>query len=107
ADNMTAREALRLATRGGAEVLNRDDIGQIASGFAADLAIFDRNMIDFSGTQTDPLAALIFCGPVKPRHVMINGRFVVRDFHLASMDMNNLLARHDKAARQLLSRSGY
>ncbi|MBL6781728.1 MAG: 8-oxoguanine deaminase, partial [Alphaproteobacteria bacterium] len=50
---------------------------------------------------------LIFCGPVKPRHVMINGRFVVRDFHLASMDMNNLLAQHDRAARQLLSRSGY
>jgi cytosine/adenosine deaminase-related metal-dependent hydrolase len=107
ADNMTAREALRVATRGGAEVLNRDDIGQIAAGFSADMAIFDRNVIDFSGTQTDPLAALIFCGPVKPRHVMINGQFVVSDFHLASMDMGSLLERHDAAARQLLIRSGY
>ncbi len=107
ADNMTAREALRVATRGGAEVLNRDDIGQIATGYSADLAIFDRQAIDFSGTQTDPLAALIFCGPVKPRHVMINGRFVVNDFHLTSMDMPQLLERHDASARQLLTRSGY
>lgn len=107
ADNMTAREALRVATRGGAEVLNRDDIGQIKAGFSADLAIFDRNIVDFSGTQTDPLAALIFCGPVQPRHVMINGRLVVNDFHLASTDMAKLLERHDTSARQLLTRSGH
>ncbi len=104
ADNMTARQALRLATRGGAETLNRDDIGQIAAGFAADLAIFDRNCIDFSGTQSDPLAALVFCGPVKPRHVMVNGRMVVKDGMLARLDMQNLLTRHDKAARALLNR---
>ena len=104
ADNMTARQALRLATRGGAETLNRDDIGQIAVGFAADLAIFDRNYIDFSGTQSDPLAALVFCGPVKPRHVMVNGRMVVKDGTLARLDMQNLLTRHDKAARALLNR---
>ena len=104
ADNMTARQALRLATRGGAETLNRDDIGQIAAGFGADLAIFDRNCIDFSGTQSDPLAALVFCGPVKPRHVMVNGRMVVKDGMLARLDMQNLLTRHDKAARALLDR---
>jgi 8-oxoguanine deaminase len=107
ADNMTAREALRLATRGGAEVLNRDDIGQITPGFSADLAIFDRHSIDFSGTQTDPLAALIFCGPVKPRHVMINGQFVVKDFTLTTMNMDDLLHRHDAAARGLLTRAGW
>ena len=106
AGNLTAREALRLATRGGAEVLNRDDIGQIRAGFSADLAIFDRRAIEFSGTQTDPLAALIFCGPVKPRHVLINGRFVVRDWQLTSMEMRDLLTRHDRAARNLLTRAG-
>ena len=106
AGNLSAREALRLATRGGAEVLNRDDIGQIRAGFSADLAIFDRRAIEFSGTQTDPLAALIFCGPVKPRHVLINGRFVVRDWHLTSMEMHDLLTRHDRAARDLLTRAG-
>ena len=104
ADRMTARQALRLATRGGAETLNRQDIGQIAPGFAADLAIFDRNCIDFTGTQSDPLAALVFCGPVKPRSVMVGGRMVVKDWALTTLDMGALLAHHDKAARALLNR---
>ena len=103
---MTAREALRLATRGGAEVLGRDDIGRIEAGYGADLAIFERNVVDFSGTQTDPLAALVFCGPVKPRHVMVGGRFVVEDYNLATMDLPVLLERHDAAARGLLARAG-
>ena len=104
ADNMTAREALRIATRGGAETLNRHDIGQIAPGFAADLACFKRDCVDFSGTQSDPLAALVFCGPVKPVHVMINGKMVVKDGHLTTLDINRLLTRHDTAARNLLNR---
>ena len=106
ADNLTARQALRMATRGGADVLGRHDIGQLKVGYSADLAIFNTQIIDFAGTQTDPLAALIFCGPIKPRDVMINGRFVVRDGHLASMNLQDLLARHDSAARGLLSRAG-
>jgi cytosine/adenosine deaminase-related metal-dependent hydrolase len=104
ADKMTAREALRVATRGGAETLNRHDIGQIAPEFAADLAIFDRNCIDFSGTQSDPLAALVLCGPVKPRHVMTAGRMVVTDGRLTRLDLGALLTRHDAAARALLNR---
>ena len=104
ADRMTARQALRLATRGGADTLNRHDIGQIATGFAADLAIFDINCIDFTGTQSDPLAALVFCGPVKPRSVMVGGRMVVKDGALTTLDMGALLTRHDKAARFLLNR---
>jgi len=102
--NMTAREALRLATRGGAEVLNRDDIGQLREGYCADLAIFHRHCIDFAGTQTDPIAALVFCGPVKPRHVVINGRFVVRDHELTTYPLQKMLQEHDKAARELLDR---
>ena len=104
---MSAREALFIATRGGAAVLGRHDIGQIAPGFAADFAIFDKNVIDFAGTQTDPLAALVFCGPVKPRDVMINGKFVVRDGHLATMPLATLLECHDKAASGLLRRAGH
>ena len=95
---------MRLATRGGAEVLNRDDIGQLRDGYCADLAIFHRHCIDFAGTQTDPLAALVFCGPVKPRHVMINGRFVVRDHELTTYPLQKMLHEHDKAARDLLDR---
>ena len=66
ADNMTARQALRLATRGGAETLNRDDIGQITAGFAADLAIFDRNCVFPAHNQTR--LPLVFCGPVNTFH---------------------------------------
>ena len=105
ADNLTARQALRLATRGGADVLNRRDIGQVATGFAADLAIFNRHCIELSGTQTDPLAGLVFCGPVKPRHVLINGKWVVRDHHLTTLSLPELLDRHDRCAKDLLNRS--
>ena len=105
ADNLTARQALRLATRGGADVLNRKDIGQIAPGFAADIAIFNLNCIELSGTQTDPLAGLIFCGPVKPRHVLINGIWVVRDNQLLTLSLPDLLVRHDTQAKALFNRA--
>ena len=105
ADNLTARQALRLATRGGADVLNRKDIGQIAPGFAADIAIFNLNCIELSGTQTDPLAGLIFCGPIKPRHVLINGIWVVRDNQLLTLSLPDLLVRHDSQAKALFNRA--
>ncbi|HCD64081.1 MAG TPA: 8-oxoguanine deaminase [Alphaproteobacteria bacterium] len=105
ADNLSARQALRLATRGGAEVLNRHDIGQIAPGFGADMAIFSRNCIELSGTQTDPLAGLVFCGPVKPRHVLINGKWVVREHQLTTLSLPDLLDRHHRCATDLLNRS--
>ena len=105
ADNLTARQALRLATRGGADVLNRKDIGQIAPGFAADIAIFNLNCIELSGTQTDPLAGLVFCGPVKPRHVLINGNWVVRDNQLLTLSLPDLLVRHDSQAKALFNRA--
>ena len=105
ADNLTARQALRLATRGGADVLNRKDIGQIAPGFAADIAIFNLNCIELSGTQTDPLAGLIFCGPVKPRHVLINGSWIVRDNQLLTLSLPELLVRHDSQAKALFNRA--
>ena len=98
ADNLSARQALRLATRGGAEVLNRHDIGQIAPGFGADMAIFSHNCIELSGTQTDPLAGLVFCGPVKPRHVLINGKWVVREHQLTTLSLPDLLDRHHRCA---------
>ena len=105
AASLTARQALRLATRGGADVLNRKDIGQIAPGFAADIAIFNRNCIELSGTQTDPLAGLVFCGPIKPRHVLVNGKWVVRDSQLSNMSLPDLLVRHDRQAQALFNRT--
>lgn len=100
---LNAREALRLATRGGAEVLNRRDIGQISPGYAADMAVYDRDVIDFAGSWTDPVAALIFCGPVKTRHTIIHGRLVVEDGQLTSLDLPSLLECHKQAALTLLA----
>ncbi|XDZ65841.1 8-oxoguanine deaminase [Alphaproteobacteria bacterium LSUCC0684] len=100
---LTARDALTMATRDGARVLNRDDIGQIAPNYAADMAVFDLNQIDFAGALHDPVAALIFCGPVKTRHTIINGRLVVRDGILTTMDLGELMQRHRKFSLDLVN----
>jgi len=100
---LTARDALTMATRDGARVLNRDDIGQIAPNFAADMAVFDLNQIDFAGALHDPVAALIFCGPVKTRHTIINGKLVVRDGILTTMDLGELMQRHRKFSLDLVN----
>ena len=84
---LSARQALELATLGGAAVLGRDDIGSLAPGKAADLIAFDLNRIEFAGGLHDPLAALLFCAPVKVAYSFINGRRVVENGHLVSMDI--------------------
>jgi cytosine/adenosine deaminase-related metal-dependent hydrolase len=99
---LTAREALEMATRGGAEVLNRDDIGQIAIGKAADLAVFDLNHIAFAGALHDPVAALIFCQSVPAAYTIVNGNIVVREGQLTTVDLPNLVARHNRLAAKLM-----
>jgi cytosine/adenosine deaminase-related metal-dependent hydrolase len=100
---MTARQALEIATVGGAQVLNRTDIGRIAPGMAADLAIFDLNDLQFAGALHDPVAALALCGPVPPLHTLVNGRFVVRDRRLTTLDLGALIRRHNQLAAQLIN----
>ena len=100
---LTARDALEIATRDGARVLNRQDIGVLAPGYAADIAIFDHNVIDFAGAHSDPIAALILCGPVKPRHTIINGKLVVRDGQLTTMNLQELMQRHRKFSIDLVN----
>ena len=106
-DAMTAREALAVATRGGASVLGRDDIGILAPGYAADIAAFDRRSIDFAGSDWDPLASLLFCGPVKASYTIVNGRVVVDQGRLATMDMDRLLSCHAEMAHDLMQTSGH
>lgn len=106
-DAMSAREALSLATRGGAAVLGRDDIGMLAPGMAADIACFDRRSIDFAGSDWDMLASLLFCGPVKTSYTIINGKIIVAEGMLASMDMNVLLAKHQTMTHDLMEKSGH
>ena len=85
ADAMSAREALEIATRGGAQVLGRDDIGQIAPGFRADIAIWDVSGIDSAGSW-DP-AALVIAGPSRVRNLFVEGRRVVADGQIATIDL--------------------
>jgi cytosine/adenosine deaminase-related metal-dependent hydrolase len=99
---MTAREALEIATRGGAEVLNRDDIGHLAPGMSADLAIYPLDDVAQAGAQHDPLAALLLCQPPRATHTIVHGRFVVRDGRLATVDLPQLVTAHNRLARSLL-----
>jgi cytosine/adenosine deaminase-related metal-dependent hydrolase len=100
---VTARDVLEIATRGGARVLGRDDIGHIAPGMAADLAIFDLNQPAFAGALHDPVAALIFCGPVSAAYTIVNGAVVVREGRLETIDARALVARHNRLAAELLA----
>jgi 8-oxoguanine deaminase len=98
---MTAREALEIATLGGARVLNRDDIGAIKAGLAADMVAFDIRGLDFAGQQ-DPVAALVFCTPAKASWSVINGRIVVREGRLATLDLMPHVERHNRLAKRLV-----
>ena len=98
---LTARETLAMATRGGARVLGRDEIGQLAPGMAADVVAFDLADIGFAGALHDPLAALVFCAPARVALSLIHGRVVVRDGILQTAEVPLLVERHNALARQL------
>ncbi|MBR9843976.1 MAG: 8-oxoguanine deaminase [Rhodobacteraceae bacterium] len=99
ADAMSAREALEIATRGGAEVLGRDDCGQIAIGKRADLAIWDVRGIESAGSW-DPVA-LLLAGPVRVRDLFIEGRQTVRDGHVTTLDLPRVIERQNALAAKL------
>jgi cytosine/adenosine deaminase-related metal-dependent hydrolase len=98
---LTAREALQLATVGGARVLGRDDIGRLAPGLAADFVAYDLNRIEFAGALHDPVAALVMCAPVTVDHSWVGGRRVVQDRHLTNLDLPPLLEEHNGLAARL------
>ncbi len=99
ADAMSAREALRIATRGGAEVLGRHDCGQVAVGKRADLALWDVSGLESAGSW-DP-AALLLAGPVKARHVLVDGKQVVRDWKLVTINLRETIVRQNQLAGKL------
>lgn len=101
-DAMTAREALEIATLGGAKVLNRNDIGALAPGMVADFVAFDLKQIAFAGALHDPLAALVFCAPAQVSHSVINGHQVVKDGQLMTVDLPRVIERHNRLAHQLV-----
>ena len=96
---MTARDALTLATRGGAEVLGRKDIGHLAVGMCADLALFDLRTLGFAGGAVhDPVGSLLLCTSPQAAYTVVNGRVVVREGQLAIVELGPLLERHNQLA---------
>ena len=99
---MTARDALKLATRGGAEVLGRKDIGQLSVGYCADMALFDLRNLSFAGGAVhDAIGSLMLCASAPAAYTVVNGRVVVSEGQLASVDLGNVIERHNKFAVQL------
>ncbi|MGD9643768.1 MAG: 8-oxoguanine deaminase [Elusimicrobiales bacterium] len=104
---MPARDALRLATRGGAAVLGRTDIGSIEPGKAADIAVFDVSGLDYIGSKSDPLASLLFCGiSHRTKYTVVNGRVVVKNGRLSLVDERKVAARAAKSAASLYRKAG-
>lgn len=97
-----AREALEMATLGGAAVLGRDDVGALAPGMAADLIGVDLDAPDYAGAQADPVAAPIFCRPPRVAFSVINGRVVVEGGQIVGLDTAELVHRHNAIAQRLL-----
>ena len=100
ADQMSAREALEIATRGGADVLGRPDCGRLAVGKRADLAIWDITGVESAGSW-DP-AALLLAGPTTVRDLFVEGKEIVRDGQLKTLDMDKLVQRQNALARTLM-----
>ena len=99
---MSARQALELATLGGARVLGRDDIGALAPGMSGDVVAFPTDELDLAGAAVhDPVAALVFCTPPKVKVSVINGQPVVREGQLVPLELPPLIAHHNRLARQL------
>ena len=99
ADAMSAREALEIATRGGAQVLGRDDCGQLAVGKRADIAIWDAQAIENAGSW-DP-AALILAGPTKVNALFVEGRQIVAEGQMVTLDLGRVIERQNILARRL------
>jgi cytosine/adenosine deaminase-related metal-dependent hydrolase len=99
---MAAREALELATLGGAAVLGRQDIGALDVGKQADFVAMDLNRIEFAGGLHDPVAAVVLCHPVQVDYSVIGGRIVVKEGNLTTLELESLIEKHNQAAARLV-----
>jgi cytosine/adenosine deaminase-related metal-dependent hydrolase len=99
---LTARQALEIATLGGASVLGRDDIGSLETGKCADFIAINLNRLDYAGALHDPLAAALFCNSASVDTNVVNGKFVVREGRLITLDLSTHIEKHNRAAQRLL-----
>ena len=98
---MPAREALEVATRGGAEVLGRDDLGAIVAGKRADFVLWDTTGIEMAGAW-DPVGGLLLSGPQRPRDVWVEGKQIVRNGQLTTLDTSALSQKAAVAINRLI-----
>jgi 8-oxoguanine deaminase len=104
-DIMTARMALEVATRGGAAVLGRPDLGSLEIGKCGDLFAINLNKLEYTGGMHDPVSALVFCAPVRVDYTVVAGRIIVKEGQLVMLDLPKLVERHNQAARRLVNGS--
>jgi 8-oxoguanine deaminase len=102
---LSGRQALELATIGGASVLCRGDIGSLEKGKAADFIGIKMNRVEYAGALHDPVAALVFCAPPRVDLSVINGRVVVEDGNLLTLDLPPVIGRHNRIARKMVERA--
>ncbi|HJD43654.1 MAG TPA: 8-oxoguanine deaminase [Candidatus Paenalcaligenes intestinipullorum] len=102
---LPAREALWMATRGSAQVLNRSDIGQLSVGYAADLIAFDLRTVNFAGAGQDPIAATLFCQSGSVAYSFVNGQMLIDQGQLIHNDLSNIVATHNALSHELLTSS--
>ena len=105
AEWMTAREALEIATIGGPAVLGRDDIGTVEVGKRADFFTMNLNNLAYAGGLSDPVAAVVFCAPTAARHTVVEGRVIVEDGELTTLDLAPVIAEHNRNAARLAALS--
>lgn len=98
---LRARQALHMATAGGARVLGRDDIGVLSEGNAADFVAIDLSRIEFAGAQHDPVAAVVLCAPGTVDYSWVAGRPLVSGGHVVGIEMEGLIERHNMLAADL------
>jgi len=99
---MTAREALEIATIGGASVLGRTDIGSLEQGKCADFIAINTNRLEYAGAQHDPLAAVLFCNAVNVDVNVVGGKIIVKDGVLQTLDLPTHIEKHNRAAARLM-----
>ena len=102
AENWGARDALELATRGGAACLGRSgELGQLSVGSVADFVCWKLDGVRYAGAISDPAEAWLRCGPTGAHHTVINGKLVVAEGHLVSSRVPEMLSRHRLAAQRI------
>jgi cytosine/adenosine deaminase-related metal-dependent hydrolase len=100
---MTARQALEIATRGGAAVLGRHDLGSLEIGKCADIFAINLNRLEYTGGLHDPVAALVFCAPVQADYTIVAGKIVVKNGEILTIDVHKLVEKHNQASRRLVN----